>query len=510
MANGLNLPRTNISTKGDLITVIQNGVEKNISKLDLLKYLEESINNLSNQVSNLNTQLSRNSIDTTSPSFPGTVSGAAPSSPRNLTTKSYVDSLLNGTIRNDGTTRLDANLSYRNSPTGLQNNDVVPKSYVDNRIRTTLKTLIEIPGGSNYPAAVAGDTFLVAGFSEGFATDGPEVQEGDIIICVNSSAGGTHGAVGGQFAIINTNVVYATEEDAGILKVASTEDLENLDTNASAITPLTYKNVLEDSSDYNRTTFAIPAITLLEKDKGIVAVDTRRNAVTVTLPSITSLEHKKLTKFTIKDEYLNALQNTITINCVGGNTIQNAQRYVISANGGSVTFYNDGANQWYIESNVFSGSELTSGVRTLLTDDITNGEVATSTGAYTAIFSIDVDLKDYPVGTGFKVVAHSYAIANDNTKTTAIGIDGQQVLASSLSTVTAPNNKFIHQEATIMHSNTAQYFAYGFVYVGNNVAAGLTNNLALDWNTTITVSFDVNVSATADITAYSLQVIPLK
>lgn len=510
MANGLNLPRTNVSTKADLITVIQNGVEKNISKLALLNYLEESINNLTAQVSRLSSQISNNSVDTTAPSFPGTVSGSTPISPRNLTTKSYVDALLNGTIKNDGSTQLDANLSYRTSPGNLQSNDVVPRSYVDSKLRRTLKSVITIPGNTSYPSAFSGDTFLISSFAESFATDGPEVQQGDIIICIENSEGGSHGAVGNQFAIINTNVVFATEEDAGILKVASTDDLESLDTNASAITPLTYKNVLEDSSDYNRTTFAVPAITLHEKDKGIVSVDTRRNAVTVTLPSIASLDHKKLTKFTIKDEHLNALQNTITVNCAGGNTIQNSQQYVISANGGSVTFYNDGTNQWYVESNVFSGSELTSGIRTLTTDDITNGEIATSTGSYTSIFSMDIDLKDYPIGTGFKVVSHSYAVSNGNTKTTAIGVDGQQVLASSLSTVTAPDNKFIHQEATIMHSSTAQYFAYGFIYVGTNVAAGLTNSLSLDWNSTITVSFDVNVSTEADIRAYTLQVIPLK
>lgn len=510
MANGLNLPRTNISSKGDLITVIQNGVERNISKLDLLTYLEEAINNLSNQVTSLSSQVSNNSVDTTSPSFPGTVSGANPTAPRNLTTKNYVDSLLNGTIKNDGTTRLDANLSYRNSPANLRANDVVPKSYVDAEIRRTLKSVVSISGNDQYPAASSGDTFLITSFSESFATNGPEVQNGDIIICVETSSGGTHGAVGNQFAIINTNVVFATEENAGILRVASPAELEDLDTNSSALTPLNYKNTLEDSSDYHRTAFATPTVSLLEADKGIVSVDTRRNAVTVTLPSIASLEHPKLTKFTIKDEYLSASQNIITINCSGGNTIQDSQRYTITANGGAATFYNDGANQWYIQNNVFSGSELTTGVKTLMTDDITNGETATSTGAYTSIFSIDVDLRDYPVGTGFKVVAHSYALANGNTKTTAIGIDGQQVLPSSLTTVTAPDNKFIHQEATVLHSQTAQYFAYGFAYVGTNVAAGITNNLSLDWNTTVTISFDVNVSATADITAYAFQVIPLK
>ena len=483
-----NLPKTSTSAKNDAIAIVQGGVTKSISKEDLLRSLSSLVSTLQAEIRSLKSNVSKNTISKDTPVFNTAIAAPAPSSGRHLTNKDYVDNQLFNTVKNDGTTKLLQALSFLKSPEDLNNLDLVPKEYVDEELKNFIGT----------PQAYNENSY-------------PNTERtGDILISLSASSGGTHGEAGNHFAIINTNVVLATEETAGIVKIATVDELTDLTANQSVLTPLNYKNTLEDSSDYKRTVFATPIVALTEENKGIVSVDTRRNSVTVTLPSIASLEHSKLTKFTIKDEYLNALQNIIVINCSGGDTIQNSQRYTVNANGGSVTFYNDGTNQWFVESNVFSGSELTSGVRTLLTDDITNGENATSTGAYTSIFSIDIDLRDYAVGTGFKVVAHSLAIANGNTKTTAIGIDGQQILASSLSTVTAPNNKYIHQEATIMHSSTAQYFAYGFVYVGTNVAAGLTNNLNLDWNSTITVSFDVNVSAVADISAYSLQVIPLK
>jgi Cu/Ag efflux protein CusF len=504
-----NLPKTSTSAKNDAIAIVQGGVTKSISKEDLLRSLSSLVSNLQAEIRSLKSNVSKNTISKDTPVFNTAIVAPAPSSGRHLTNKDYVDNQLFNTVKNDGTTKLLQALSFLKSPEDLDDLDLVPKEYVDEE----LKNFIGTPQAYNensYPYTErAGECFIFTADNSNFA-EGPEIQTGDILISLSASSGGTHGEVGNQFAIINTNVILATEETAGIVKIATIDELTDLTANQSVLTPLNYKNTLEDSSDYKRTVFATPIVALTEENKGIVSVDTRRNSVTVTLPSIASLEHPKLTKFTIKDEYLNALQNIILINCSGGDTIQNSQRYTVNANGGSVTFYNDGTNQWFVESNVFSGSELTSGVRTLLTDDITNGENATSTGAYTSIFSIDVDLRDYAVGTGFKVVAHSLAIANGNTKTTAIGIDGQQVLPSSLTTVTAPNNKYIHQEATVMHSSTAQYFAYGFAYVGTSVAAGLTNSLNLDWNSTITVSFDVNVSAVADISAYSLQVIPLK
>tara|TARA_R110002012_G_scaffold96224_1_gene231896 strand:- start:931 stop:1377 length:447 start_codon:yes stop_codon:yes gene_type:complete len=140
------------------------------------------------------------------------------------------------------------------------------------------------------------------------------------------------------------------------------------------------------------------------------------------------------------------------------------------------------------------------------------GEKASSTGAYESVMSIDVDLKEYPIGTGFKITAHSITASNGQTKTVAIGVNGTQLNASSLTGVTAPNLDFIHHELTVIRTNSPSSLAYGFVLVGiNKSAPALSNTLNLDWNSIISVSVDVNnATAASDVTVYSLQVIPLK
>ena len=126
--------------------------------------------------------------------------------------------------------------------------------------------------------------------------------------------------------------------------------------------------------------------------------------------------------------------------------------------------------------------------------------------------SVDVDLREYPVGTGFKIVSHCQTAGNGNTKTIAIGVDGNQVLASSLTGTTAPNNQFVHHEVTVLHSDTPKTMAFGFcMMTQDDTAAGLSNTLDIDWNQIITVSVDVNAAtAITDVKVYALQVIPLK
>ena len=99
-----------------------------------------------------------------------------------------------------------------------------------------------------------------------------------------------------------------------------------------------------------------------------------------------------------------------------------------------------------------------------------------------------------------------------NTKTIAIGIDGNQVVASSTTGTTAPNNKFVHHEVTVLNSGTPKTMAFGFcMMTQDDTSAGLTNTLDIDWNQKITVSVDVNAAtATTDVKVYALQVVPLK
>jgi hypothetical protein len=505
------LPKTSASAKTDLLTIVQGGVTKSISKKDLLGSLESQLASAAAEIKSLKTQLGKRSISKDTPFFNKPVSASDPTASSHLTTKSYVDGELFNVVKNDGTAKLFNNLSYHTHPDAFADTDVVDKKFVDTELKNTLKTIKKDKGDSGYPAASAGECFILETSVDIFATNGPEVQEGDLLICIEDSEGGAHGAVGHQFAIVNTNVVFSTEDSAGILKVAKEEDLVDLDAGDSALTPEKYKRALELGSEYNRTIVVTSTHTLLEEERGIIGVDCRRNAVTLTLPSIGRLNNSKIAKFLIKDEYRNSLKNNIILVTSGGDTIQGSRTYLINSNGASVKLYNDGADKWYLESNVSSSTETGSGVKSFITDDITNGERVTTTGAYESVMSIDVDLREYPIGTGFKVVSHCFAADNSNTKTVAIGIDGTQTLASSLTGTTAPALKFIHHEATVLHSDTAKYFIFGTIHTGaDDTAAGLTNNIDLDWNSTIKVSVDVNVGTATDINVYALQVIPYK
>ena len=265
-------------------------------------------------------------------------------------------------------------------------------------------------------------------------------------------------------------------------------------------------------SEYNRTIISTPSHTLLESEKGIIGVDCRRTAVTLTLPSIGRLENPKIVKYLIKDEYGASLKNNITLIASGGDSIQGSRTYLMNSNNSSIKLYNDVEGKWYLESDISGGSDVTQGVKTFVTDDVTNGERATSTGAYESVMSIDVDLREYPEGTGFKVISHCSTAGNGNTKTIAIGIDGNQVIASSTTGTTAPNNKFVHHEVTVLNSGTPKTMAFGFcMMTQDDTSAGLSNNLDIDWNQKITVSVDVNAaSAATDVNVYALQIVPLK
>tara|TARA_R100000951_G_scaffold54911_2_gene46148 strand:+ start:9803 stop:11347 length:1545 start_codon:yes stop_codon:yes gene_type:complete len=507
------LPSAQSANPTDLLTIVQNGVTKKITKNDLLKSLRQDILGTKTDVSKLSKNISKTTLDKTDPVLSKPLTTRPPLKSNHAATKSYVDSHLEDVVKVDGRTLIVKPLKYHSSvENSFEEQDLVNKKFVDSEISKTLKTVVREKGSNGYPPASAGEIFLIEDNYEVFAIDGPEVQVGDIVICVENSDGGRHGAVGHQYAIVNTNVVFSTEDKAGILKVASNKDLELLDSNVSALTPSSYKKALEIGSEHNRIEVSTSSYSLLESDKGIIGVDSRRNSVTLTLPSIGRLSNPKLVKYLIKDEYGSALKNNITVVASGGDTIQGSRTFLINSNDSSVKLYTDSIGKWYIESNVTGGSDVSLGVKTFATDDLSNGERVTTTGAYESVMSIDVDLREYPVGTGFKVVSHCQTAGNGNTKTVAIGINGTQVLESSLTGTTAPNNQFIHHEATVLHSDTVKSMVFGFIMMTqDDTAAGLTNNLDLNWDQTITVSVDVNAAtATTDVNVYALQIIPLK
>ena len=355
------------------------------------------------------------------------------------------------------------------------------------------------------------DCFLIENTFSTFATNGPEVQEGDILVCIENSEGGTHGEVGHQFAIVNTNIVFATEELAGILKVAKNEDLLNLDTNESALTPFTYKKVLETSSQYNRNILEFPTNILTEDQKGIIGVDCRRNSVSITLPTISRLTHPTITKFTIKDEYGTAAKNNITLIANGGNSIQGSRTHKITDNFSSITLYSDSENKWYIENSFTSSAETSSKIQNFLTDS-TTGENATITSSYESVMSLDVNLQEYPVGTAFEAVIFYSTAGNTQDKKIALGINGSQISITESSLLDAnPNLKFGSTRVTLLNIGSENTIVTSDLRLGTLTDFRLSNSLTYNWNSTISVSADVLcATAATDIDVFGLQIIPLK
>ena len=508
-------PKTNRSSDVDLLTIIQNGVTKTISKADFLNILSANVTSLLQGLNSTNKKLATDTLPSTLRSLNSTLSVREPGAPTHATTKNYVDTAVSSSIRDLKNTTIRNTLNYNNSNLrDFKDSSLIDKLYVDENLRTTLKTLTPLISEA-YPYATAGDTFLIQNFLSVFAEDGPEVQQGDILICVETSSGGSHGAVGHQFAIINTNVVFSTESTAGILRLASEEELDSLDTNDSAISPFKYKRALEKSSEYNRTIVTTPTYTLIEEEKGIIGVDCRKNAVKLTLPAIGRLNNPSVTKFIFKDEYSNSLKNNITLVAGGGDTVQGARNFLINSDGASVKLYNDGADKWYLESNVTAAAGTSTGVKNFITDNTTTGERVSATGAYESVMTIDIDLREYPIGSAFKLTSHYALTANSNTKTVAFNIDGTQY-AISTSAVAAPVGGFGRSEITVFHSDTAKTIASGQVHIrilaGTQYeATSISNTIDLDWDQIITVAVDVNAAtATSDINMYAFQVIPMK
>ena len=175
MAKKINLPKAQVSSQGDLITIVQNGVEKYISKKDLLKYLEDSLSKLSTDITSVKRQVTKRTISVNAPSFNSPISAKDPVSNKHLTTKQYEDSTMHNVVKNDGTTPLLNNLYYRNSPKSFTENDIITRKFVDDELKATLKTIKKSKGDLGYPKASAGDVFLIKNEYAIFATDGPEI-----------------------------------------------------------------------------------------------------------------------------------------------------------------------------------------------------------------------------------------------------------------------------------------------------------------------------------------------
>ena len=82
-----NLPKTGVSSKKDLLTVVQGGVTKTISKKDLLNSLESKVSSVVAEIKALKNNVSKKTISKDTPSFSKPITSPHPISNKHLTTK---------------------------------------------------------------------------------------------------------------------------------------------------------------------------------------------------------------------------------------------------------------------------------------------------------------------------------------------------------------------------------------------------------------------------------------
>jgi len=90
-------------------------------------------------------------------------------------------------------------------------NDIVNKTYADALLATNnamvYQGVQDCSGNPNYPAADAGDTYVVSVAGKIGGASGINVEVGDMLICkTDSTASGDHAAVGGNWNIIQANI----------------------------------------------------------------------------------------------------------------------------------------------------------------------------------------------------------------------------------------------------------------------------------------------------------------
>lgn len=171
-----------------------------------------------------------------------TIAGLSPSNDDVLQRKS-------GAWTNRSMSQLKTDLSLSKSDVGLGNvtNDAqIPTSYLDTdgtlaansdtkvatqkAVKTYADTLIgandamvykgalDCSTNPNYPAGLIGDTYKVSVAGKIGGGSGPNVQVGDMIICITDSASGDHATVGANWNIIQVNI------DGAVIGPASSTD----------------------------------------------------------------------------------------------------------------------------------------------------------------------------------------------------------------------------------------------------------------------------------------------
>ena len=118
--------------------------------------------------------------------------------------------------------------------------DVATKNYVDNAVTgaMTFQGVIDASTNPDYPAATAGDVYVVSVAGKIGGASGLEVQPGDMVLASATNAGGDQATVGSSWTILENNNEQATETVLGLIKVATQVLADAGADDTTAITPL--------------------------------------------------------------------------------------------------------------------------------------------------------------------------------------------------------------------------------------------------------------------------------
>lgn len=97
----------------------------------------------------------------------------------------------------------------------------------------------------NYPAGQSGDAYTVSIGGKIGGAAGIDVEPRDVFYCINDNPGGDQATVGGDWGIIQSNLVQATEIIAGIAEIATQAEVDAGADDLRIVTALKLKNLLD-------------------------------------------------------------------------------------------------------------------------------------------------------------------------------------------------------------------------------------------------------------------------
>lgn len=102
---------------------------------------------------------------------------------------------------------------------------------------------------TNYPAAQVGDVWFIVGDGQLGGAGGPIAESGDMLTCIQDSAGGTFAAVGGDFALTQVNIdLNNINIQGGIVDNVS---MDNVDINSGTIDGATIGSFLPQPGTFS-------------------------------------------------------------------------------------------------------------------------------------------------------------------------------------------------------------------------------------------------------------------